>query len=103
MKQAGYALGVFGASVALALIWLVISKLMPSLRQRLGISYSIAALLAFVPSFVAPHGLNVLSLIGPVVCVGLLFWQYRRDRERLKRTSKNSKGRRKRKSKAKRV
>jgi len=95
MKQAGYVLGVFGLSLAFALIWLVISKIIPPLRERVGLSYGIAAVLAFVPLFIAPNALNV---IGPVLCVGLILWQYSRDRKRLAEAREASKRRKGRKS-----
>ena len=82
MKQMGYVIGGLGMSLLFTLVWLVIAKLIPGLRDRLGLTYGIAGVLAFVPSLVAPRGPNVLNLIGPVICVGLLIWQYRRDRER---------------------
>lgn len=101
MKQMGYVVGVFGLSLAFALIWLVISKIVPPLRERLGLSYAVAAVLAFVPSFISPHGPNVLNLIGPLLCVCLLFWQYRRDRKRLANANLDKKKRKGRKGKAK--
>jgi len=93
MKQAGYVLGVFGLSLAFVLIWLVISKIIPPLRERVGLSYGIAAVLAFVPPFIAP---GILNFIGPVLCAGLILWQYGRDRKRLaeaKEAAKRHKGR----------
>ena len=101
MKEAGHVLGIFGLSLAFALVWLVISKIVPPLRERVGFSYGIAAVLAFVPSFITPRGPHALNLIGPVLCAGLILWQYRRDRKR-QETSKQAARRRKgRKPKAK--
>jgi hypothetical protein len=76
--QFGYLIGAFAMSLLFAVVWLIICKAIPPLRRKIGVSYGVAIALAFVPSLVTVGGPNILNIIGTLLCVGLLFWQFKR-------------------------
>jgi hypothetical protein len=80
--QLGYMVGAFATSLLFAVVWLIICRIIPPLRKRIGVSYGVAIALAFVPSFVTVGGPNVFNIIGALLCVGLLFWQYKRAKKK---------------------
>ncbi|MHB8425830.1 MAG: hypothetical protein ACYDB9_11905 [Gammaproteobacteria bacterium] len=81
--QFGYLVGAFAMALLFAVVWLIICKVIPPLRRKLGVSYGIAMALAFVPSLITVGGPNIFNLIGSLLCVGLLFWQYKRAQKKL--------------------
>lgn len=83
--QIGEILGSFVESLLLAVIWLIICKIIPPLRSKIGVSYGIAIALALVPLFitVTPAGPNISGFVGTLLCVGLLILQYKRAKNKM--------------------
>jgi hypothetical protein len=80
--QFGYMLGAFATSLLFAVVWLIICRIIPPLRKRLEVSYGVAIALALVPSIVTVGGPNLLNVVGALLCVGLLVWQYKRAQKK---------------------
>jgi len=81
--QVGQMLGAFATSLLFAVVWLIICRVIPPLRKRLGVSYGVAIALALVPPIVTVGGPNLLNIVGALLCVGLLVWQYRRAKKKM--------------------
>lgn len=78
----GYVIGQFVMFLLVAAIWLIITKLIPPLRRRPGISYGVAMVLVVLLAL-TQIGLSpslAFTALAAVICEALLFWQYRRDR-----------------------
>lgn len=72
--------GSFITALFLVVLWLIISKTLPPLRQRLGVSYGIAIILAALSPMVfviRGYAVHVWDFIGALSCAGLIFWKYR--------------------------
>lgn len=78
----GYVIGQFVMFLLVAAIWLIITKLIPPLRRRPGISYGVAMVLVVLLALtqIGVSSSLALTAVAVVVCEALLFWQYRRDR-----------------------
>jgi hypothetical protein len=70
----------FITALFLVMMWLVICKTLPPLRQKLGISYGIAITLAVLSPMVfviRGYGVHLWDFMGALSCAGLIFWKYR--------------------------
>jgi len=78
----GYLFGQFLIFLVVAAIWLIVTKLIPPLRRRPGVSYGVAMALVLLASLTQIHASSWLVLTGVafLLCEALLFWQYRRER-----------------------
>ncbi len=83
--QLGYLAGAFAMSLLFAAVWLIICKVVPPLRRKLGVSYGIAIALAFLPALLTIGASDAIHLnfLGAFLCAGLLFWQYKRAQAKL--------------------
>lgn len=87
--QLGYYFSQFIVSLLFASVYLLLSKMIPSQRNKLGINYSIAAILSFIPTFVIADGPSISGIIAALLCVALLFWQYKRAKAKLRKEADN--------------
>ena len=71
-------IGAFAVSLLFAALWLIVCKIIPPMRRRVGVSYSVAIVLAFLPPLIRLGGPNYIGLWAALLCVGLLFWDYKR-------------------------
>ena len=74
----GAFVGAFAVSLLFAALWLIVCKIIPSMRRRVGVSYSVAIVLAFLPPLIRLGGPNYIGLWAALLCAGLLFWDYKR-------------------------
>jgi hypothetical protein len=90
--QLGYLAGAFAISLFFATVWLIICKVIPPLRRKLGVSYGVAIALAFLPALITIGVSDAiyLNFLGAFLCAGLLFWQYKRAQAKLNVLSKVS-------------
>jgi hypothetical protein len=75
-------IGVFIWQLALALLpawaWLVICRLMRSLRKRVGFSYFIAAVLVLLSSLLTHNGLTLPGMLAGFVAAIVLYVQWKK-------------------------
>lgn len=78
----GYVIGQFVVFLLVAAIWLIITKFIPPLRRRLGVSYGVAMALVVLLALtqIGVSQSLAFTLVAAIICEALLFWQYRRDR-----------------------
>lgn len=76
----GYFVGSFVMSLLVAIIWLIICKVVPPLRKKPRVAYGVAMVLALVPPLltIGVSDAIAINFAGAFVCIGLLFWQYKR-------------------------
>ncbi len=88
----GYLLGSFAMSLLFAAVWLIICKVIPSLRTNLKASYGSAIGLSFVPALLSAGVSNTagVNFLGAFLCGIFLFWQYKRAQSKLSNSSKVS-------------
>lgn len=82
----GAILAYFVLSLFLPAVWLIVCKLVPALRDRVGLSYGVAIALSFAFTvFVVAESAQDLqpSIAGALLCAGLLFWQFTRAKAKL--------------------
>ena len=79
--------GTFLISLLLATVWLIICKAIPPMRRKVGLSYGIAIVFAFIPPLITLEGPTHINLIAALLCAGLLFWQYRRAKAKIEQRS----------------
>lgn len=80
----GYVFGQFIMFLLVAVVWLIITKLIPPLRRRPGVSYGVAMVLVVLLALtqIGVSSSLALTTVAAIVCEALLFWQYRRDRSK---------------------
>ena len=86
--QLGYYFSQFVMSLLFASVYLLISKMIPSMKNKPGPSYTIAIILAFAPPFVSADGTSVSGIIAALLCAVLIFWQYKRAKKKLQETTR---------------
>ncbi len=74
MSQFVYFFKSFATSLLLAAVWLLACKASRTMRQKVGTSYGVAIVLAFVPSVFVPSTSNILA---GLLCACVLFCWYK--------------------------
>lgn len=71
----GYFISGILAPLFIAAAWLIIAKL---IKVKIGVAYTIAVTLCFVPALVTIDGPTIDGLVGAAIVVLVVLWQYRR-------------------------
>jgi hypothetical protein len=78
----GQIVGVFGWQLALAILpasaWLIICRLIPGLRRRVGISYCVAAAFVIMSCLFSRNGFSLAGLLAEGIVCALLIVRWRR-------------------------
>jgi uncharacterized membrane protein (DUF441 family) len=72
--------GSFITAVVLVMAWIIVYKIFPPLRQRLGLTYGIAITLAVLSPMVfiiRGYSVHFWDFMGALLCASLVFWKYR--------------------------
>ncbi len=77
--------GAFFVSLAFAAIWLVIAKIIPSLRNRPTGTYLTAIVLCVLPQLVTYGGPGPINFSAALACILLLAWQMNRAQKKLRK------------------
>lgn len=82
--QVGYIFGSIVACLILPVLWLIVVKFVPSLRNKPAVANGVAVGLAWVSVFLSmAGGGDATPLLGGLVVSLLLWWNYRRDMREL--------------------
>jgi hypothetical protein len=74
----GMFIGAFVVSLLVAVVWLIVSKLIPPLKRNPKAAYGTAMALAVAVQLIKIDGVSVPGLLGALACCGLLFLQMKR-------------------------
>lgn len=74
----GMFIGALLVSLLVAVVWLIITKLIPPLKRNPKVAYGIAMALAVAIQLVQISGLSVPGLLAALACCGVLFLQMKR-------------------------
>lgn len=81
--QFGAFIGSFAISLLFAVVWLLVTLLIPPIRRRPVVSYGVSMAVAFLPTFITMGGPDASNLLAAALCAALLFWQLRRAQAKL--------------------
>ena len=74
----GMFIGAFFVSLLVAVVWLIITKVIPPLNRRPELSYPIAMGLAVAIQLISINGPTLHGMLGALACCALLYVQFKR-------------------------